>query len=352
MARIRTVKPEFWSDEKIGPLSPLTRLIFLGLVSQADDAGRLLDSPRLLNGILFPYTDDDCVESLDELAEVGVIRRGTTASGQPVIQICGWNKHQRIEKPNMNAALGAVAEESATRRRRIPDATKTALIERAEGRCEECNVEVKLGKSNKYDSSPNLAEIDHIVALADGGTDEPENLRLLCLSCNRRKAGRDLSARNRRQVGDASATSNLPDQRPTTNDQRSGSEERAARDSTPRPNERRLRELLPATCHEALRRVLLESHRGAEGAAQSMLQMLDPNDGTTGPGGRPVTPAELATALQQLAGMPNPGWNGGNYVRKAIQTMRATPSTAATPGADPILDMAEEIKRKQAGYAA
>ena len=41
MARIRTIKPEFWTDEKLAPLSPICRLTFLGLVSMADDAGRL-----------------------------------------------------------------------------------------------------------------------------------------------------------------------------------------------------------------------------------------------------------------------------------------------------------------------
>jgi 5-methylcytosine-specific restriction endonuclease McrA len=221
VARIRTIKPEFWQDEKLGPLDPLTRLVFLGLVSQADDAGRLLDSPRLINGVLFPYTDDDCSVPLEELAAVGVIQRGTTASGQPVIQICGWSKHQRIEKPNLSAALGEVADVSTTRRRSVGNAVRAAIIARAEGRCENCGIEVKAKKDNKYDSAPNLAEIDHIVPVADGGTDEPENLRLLCLRCNRRKAGEDLSARNRRRVADESPTNRRPDLRSTTNDQRS-----------------------------------------------------------------------------------------------------------------------------------
>jgi hypothetical protein len=133
VARIRTIKPEFWSDEKLGPLSPLARLVFLGLVSQADDAGRLLDSPRLLNGVLFPYTEDDCTEALGGLASVGVIARGRTTSGQPIIQIVGWSKHQRIEKPNLRSAYdeiqqsatvpGFVADESPTSHR--PDLRST-----------------------------------------------------------------------------------------------------------------------------------------------------------------------------------------------------------------------------------
>lgn len=132
MARIRTLKPEFWADEKLGPLDPRTRLVFLGLISQADDAGRLVDSVRLLDGLLFPFTGDSCEEPLRVLAELEVIRRGVTASGQRVIQLANWH-HQKIDKPNLSAALPpiansasenelrTVADESAKDRRNVAD---------------------------------------------------------------------------------------------------------------------------------------------------------------------------------------------------------------------------------------
>lgn len=99
MARIRTLKPEFWADEKLAPLPPIDRLVFLGLISQADDAGRLVDNPRLLNGALFPETDDDCRQSLDTLARIGRILRYESASGQRLIQIANWKRHQRVDNP-------------------------------------------------------------------------------------------------------------------------------------------------------------------------------------------------------------------------------------------------------------
>jgi hypothetical protein len=125
MARIRTIKPEFWADEKLAALDALTRLVFLGLISQADDCGRLLDSPKMLNGLLFPYTDEDSTTSLRLLADASVIRRGKTASGKPVIQIVGWTKHQRIEKPNTSAALPEIADTSPTRRGSVGDTSAT-----------------------------------------------------------------------------------------------------------------------------------------------------------------------------------------------------------------------------------
>lgn len=109
MARIRTVKPEFWADEKLAPLPPLHRLVFLGLVSQADDAGRLLDSVKQIDGLLFPQTDDSCGPSLEVLHRLGVIERGATSSGQQIIQIVGWKKHQKVDHPNLRSALPPIA---------------------------------------------------------------------------------------------------------------------------------------------------------------------------------------------------------------------------------------------------
>ncbi len=230
MARIRTIKPEFWTDEKLAPLSTLTRLTFLGLVSMADDAGRLNDSVKLLDGMLFSETDDTCESALDELEAIGVIARGLSSSGRKIIQIIGWLKHQKIEKANLKSSLpeisttcrGGVADDSPTRRN-LPPNVRRAILEHDDYKCCECGVVVIDGKQDRYDSRDNLAEIDHIVALADGGTDEPENMRTLCKKCNRRKQGRELTARNRRLLPDASPT--LPRQvddmsppRPTTYD--------------------------------------------------------------------------------------------------------------------------------------
>ena len=105
MARIRTIKPEFWTDEKLAPLPAIVRLTFLGLVSMADDAGRLVDSVKHLDGLLFAESDDSCGESLKLLEECGCIQRGVAENGRRVIQITGWTKHQRVDKPNKLACL-------------------------------------------------------------------------------------------------------------------------------------------------------------------------------------------------------------------------------------------------------
>lgn len=99
MARIRTIKPEFWTDEKLSLLDPLTRLVFLGLVSLADDFGRLIDNVKSLDGALFPHTDDSVEESLAILASLSRVLRYTSASGQNLIQVVGWKAHQKVDHP-------------------------------------------------------------------------------------------------------------------------------------------------------------------------------------------------------------------------------------------------------------
>ena len=105
MARIRSIKPEFWADEKLAPLDALTRLVFLGLISMADDTGRLVDNLKQIDAMIFPCTDETSREALATLSRIGRIIRGKTANGQPVVQVANWQRHQRVDHPNLLAAL-------------------------------------------------------------------------------------------------------------------------------------------------------------------------------------------------------------------------------------------------------
>lgn len=54
MARIRTIKPEFWEDEKLAKLPIHARLLFIGTWNFADDNGVLLANPVLMKSHIFP----------------------------------------------------------------------------------------------------------------------------------------------------------------------------------------------------------------------------------------------------------------------------------------------------------
>lgn len=59
---------------------------------------------------------------------------------------------------------------------------RTALLLRDGNRCHYCGV--LMTPSNKGDFHPDGMSIDHIVPLAEGGTDDMDNLVLACRRCN------------------------------------------------------------------------------------------------------------------------------------------------------------------------
>lgn len=64
---------------------------------------------------------------------------------------------------------------------------REALWERGGGRCGICGEPVDRAL---WWPDPMSATLDHIVALADGGTHEPDNAQLAHMSCNARKGAR------------------------------------------------------------------------------------------------------------------------------------------------------------------
>jgi hypothetical protein len=109
MARIRTIKPEFWSDEKVVECSLNARLLFIGLWNFSDDAGRIEDSPRQIKMKVYPGDDFTAAEidgMLRELSENGLILRYIVENKQ-YIQIKGW-RHQVISKPQASKLPGPV----------------------------------------------------------------------------------------------------------------------------------------------------------------------------------------------------------------------------------------------------
>ena len=94
MARIRSIKPEFFDDEDVAALSVHARLAFIGLLTQADREGRLEDRPLRLKVRLFPHDAVDMDGLLVELSSAQFIIR-YEADNKRFIQIRTFAKHQR-----------------------------------------------------------------------------------------------------------------------------------------------------------------------------------------------------------------------------------------------------------------
>ncbi|GAB0505006.1 hypothetical protein KU15F69_18860 [Escherichia coli] len=57
MARIRTIKPEFWTDEDMAELSEPACLLAIGLLNYADDEGYFNANPKLIKAAVFPIRE-------------------------------------------------------------------------------------------------------------------------------------------------------------------------------------------------------------------------------------------------------------------------------------------------------
>ena len=55
MARIRTIKPEFWTDSKTGTMPESAKCLFIGMLNHCDDFGVLEWLPVEWRAKIFPY---------------------------------------------------------------------------------------------------------------------------------------------------------------------------------------------------------------------------------------------------------------------------------------------------------
>ncbi len=104
MARIRSIKPEFFLHEGLADLSPLHRLFFVGLWTLADKAGRLEDRPKRIKAALLPWETCDVDSLLWDLADGRFIIR-YEAGGKDCIAIPAFEKHQRAHPKETPSGL-------------------------------------------------------------------------------------------------------------------------------------------------------------------------------------------------------------------------------------------------------
>lgn len=100
MARIRTIKPEFWQDELVASWPPFSRLAYIAMWNEADDEGRLRASGSYLRSRIFPYE-----VGLDILAVIApIVETGRlliySVDGQTYGMLPNFNRHQLINRPS------------------------------------------------------------------------------------------------------------------------------------------------------------------------------------------------------------------------------------------------------------
>lgn len=118
MARIRTIKPDFWRDESLASVTPEAALLAIGLLNHADDEGYFNAHPKLIESDIFPLRElsNTITVMIDELHRIGYIELYKGHDGKRYGHICNFSKHQVINKKNPSKikALCEVLDNSRT----------------------------------------------------------------------------------------------------------------------------------------------------------------------------------------------------------------------------------------------
>ncbi len=119
MARIRTVKPDLFVNERVAACSVTAVVTYIGLFTQSDDHGRHRDNPAIIAGLLWPlraeHTPVHVEEDLQQLADAGLICRYTGCDGKRYLHINGWYEHQKIDRPSQSRLPVCVVHNSDKR---------------------------------------------------------------------------------------------------------------------------------------------------------------------------------------------------------------------------------------------
>jgi hypothetical protein len=155
MARIRTIKPDFFKHESLFDAEKETglplRLAFAGLWTQCDRAGRFQWRPRALKTGVLPYDEVDFSRVMDALSTRGFIVK-YTSNGEQFGYVPSWHKHQVINNREMASTIpdpSDCAEEtdaSITRQSRVTETSKGNMEGEGKGREEDGLLSQSIGE--------------------------------------------------------------------------------------------------------------------------------------------------------------------------------------------------------------
>lgn len=99
MSRIRSIHPGLWTDEAFVSLSPMARLLIMGVWNECDDTGSFAWSPLTLKMRVLPADNADASELLAEMVNAGIVLRYDVA-GKAYGAVRNFCQYQRPKKPH------------------------------------------------------------------------------------------------------------------------------------------------------------------------------------------------------------------------------------------------------------
>lgn len=114
MARIRSIKPEFFHHEGLSSCTPHARLLFVAMLQLADRSGRFRWIPMQVHAHAFPHEPALDVQALAaELEGIGCIRT-YSVRGKRFVDVENFTKHQKVPNSERKSVLPQVSQESLT----------------------------------------------------------------------------------------------------------------------------------------------------------------------------------------------------------------------------------------------
>lgn len=201
MARIRTIKPEFWTSEQVMNCSRDARLLFIGLWNFCDDGGNHPASAKTLKAEVFPGDDKletaDVMTWVDELIEQDLVSE-YEVEGREFWHVTGWH-HQRIDQPTLrHPSSGDTGDTRVT-------TGDTRHLKRVSGKQRQLILQKIRDRDGDTCHLCSDTKGDTLLRVADENPEKPHdarNYRLICKGCKRRAPTGDTQV----TAGDAQVT--------------------------------------------------------------------------------------------------------------------------------------------------
>lgn len=208
MARKRMLSPDIWESESFSLLSDQAKIVFIGLISLADDDGRGKANPAFIKSTLFPYDEKrrvaDVKSALLEIARC-MSTQFYSVDGNDYYFMKNWKKWQKIDKPSKSklpappdSGVGALYAESedfqkfdeySTNTRRILDeqSALNRIEENKNKNLNTTNVVAQVGLSDEQYSKLcdeiGKADCDYYISRVKAFLSRNPNARLDVYSC-------------------------------------------------------------------------------------------------------------------------------------------------------------------------
>lgn len=120
MSRIRTIKPDLWTSEEFVSLTPMARILYIGMWNFCDDAGIYPASAKTLKMQVLPgdlVAFDQVQAYVQEMLDQRMLLEFEGSDGKTYWKVVSWETDQKIDRPvyryptpnssNHRRALGA-----------------------------------------------------------------------------------------------------------------------------------------------------------------------------------------------------------------------------------------------------